>query len=219
LLIAADQSAAVELIKELQDAEGAVQPLYATLFEPAARSLGDLWNEDVCSEFDVTLGLCRLQTAVRLLAGAALPESRPGLVQPLVLIAPEPGELHQLGAAMDSEVLFHAGWSPHCEYPADDKALQDLLSGTWFDVLDLSLSAAFRRESWLPRVSRTIAQARLASQNPALVVVVGGRVFKEEQRAGAAVGADLASRTALHVDRSILETMRLVQQVAETDAH
>jgi hypothetical protein len=212
LLIAADQGAALELIQELKGAQSAVQPLYATLFEPAARSLGDLWNEDSCSEFDVTLGLSRLQTAVRLLAGAALPPMQTGIAQPLVLITPEPGEIHGLGATMDSEVMWNAGWSPHLEFPEDDKALQDLLSGTWFDVLDLSLSAAFRRDSWLPRLTKTIAGARAASRNPALVVAVGGRVFNEEKAAGISVGADLASKTALHVDRSILEAMRMAQR-------
>jgi hypothetical protein len=113
---------------------------------------------------------------------------------------------------MDSEVMWNAGWSPHLEFPEDDKALQDLLSGTWFDVLDLSLSAAFRRDSWLPRLTKTIAGARAASRNPALVVAVGGRVFNEEKAAGISVGADLASKTALHVDRSILEAMRMAQR-------
>jgi methanogenic corrinoid protein MtbC1 len=218
LLIAADQSAALELIQELKGADGEVQPLYATLFEPAARSLGDLWNEDSCSEFDVTLGLCRLQTAVRLLAGAALPPVSASVAQPLVLIAPEPGEMHGLGAAMDSEVLWNAGWAPHTEYPEDDKALQDLLAGNWFDVLDLSLSSAFRRDSWLPRMNKTIAAARLASRNPALVVAVGGRVFNEEKAAGISVGADMASKSALHVDRSILEAMRIAQAHAKLAA-
>jgi hypothetical protein len=218
LLIAADQSAALELIQELKRATGDVQPLYATLFEPAARSLGDLWNEDACSEFDVTLGLCRLQTAMRLLAGAALPQDHAVAAQPLVLIAPEPGETHSLGATMDSEVLWQAGWSPQTEYPQDDKELQDIVSGSWFDVLDLSLSAAFRRDSWLPRVTKTIAGARLASRNPALVVAVGGRIFKEERLAGISVGADLATKTALHMDRSILDAMRLAQSQAELAA-
>jgi methanogenic corrinoid protein MtbC1 len=209
LLIAADQAAAAELIKELQAEQGPFVNLYATLFEPAARRLGDLWSDDTCSEFDVTLGLCRLQTAVRLLSADTVRPLPSRLKQPIVLIAPEPGELHRLGAALDSDTLWNAGWSPHCEYPTDDKTLQDLVSSTWFDVLDLSLSAAFRREHWLPRITETIAHAREASRNPALMVVVGGRVFLEEQTAGSKVGADLATKTALNVDRSIKESLRL----------
>jgi hypothetical protein len=208
LLIAADQIAALELIKELQADEPSTLPLYATLFEPAARRLGDLWSEDVCSEFDVTLGLARIQTAVRLLSHDLVRRHTGHLPGPEVLIAPEPGELHRLGAAMDSEVLWNVGWNPHCEYPADDHALEDILAATWFDVLDLSLSSAFRRERWLPRLAKTIAAARHASRNPTLVVVVGGRVFAEHRAIGAQVGADVASTTALHVDQSIMDGLR-----------
>jgi hypothetical protein len=204
LLIAPDSQAAFELIQELQGDSESLRPLYGALVEPVARALGDLWDEDSCSEFDVTLGLCRIQTAMRLLNAGSQGQLRPLLHAPAVLIAPEPGELHGLGAALDSDLLWHAGWTPHCAFPANDKALQDLVSKQWFDVLDLSLSAAVRREHWLPRLTRTIAQARLASRNPALVVIVGGRVFVEQGDAGANVGADLASMTASSVPGMIL---------------
>jgi hypothetical protein len=207
LLVATDQGAALELISELQGSDELVAPLFATLFEPAARSLGDLWNEDVCSEFDVSLGLLRLQTAIRLLTTGTFVGRPSRLPQPVVLIAPEPGELHRLGAALDTSVLQNAGWSPQCEYPSDDAALQDLLAANWFDVLDLSLSVAFRRDHLLPRLAETITQARRASRNPGLVVVVGGRVFLEQQSAGRLVGADHANTTASNVNRSILRTM------------
>ena len=104
LLIAADQAASLDLIRELRGRDGDVRHLFAPLFEPAARSLGDLWDDDICSEFDLVLGLCRLQTAVRLL-GADTPRAVPrGSLQPNVLITPVPGELHQLVASLDSRM-------------------------------------------------------------------------------------------------------------------
>jgi methanogenic corrinoid protein MtbC1 len=207
LLIDGDEAAALELVRELRGAVRSTPNLFAQVLEPAARRLGDLWSSDDCSELDLTLGLCRLQRAVRIMTedtSRGLPFGAP---QPAVLVVPEPGELHLLGAALDGTTLGNAGWSPHCEYPADDKTLQDLLAAAWFDVLDLSLSVALRREHFLPRLSETIAQARRASKNPALIVAVGGRVFTESSGAGADVGADLASRTSGNVDRSILRAM------------
>jgi methanogenic corrinoid protein MtbC1 len=204
LLIADDQDAARELIQEVQAESPQSLRSFATLFEPAARRLGDLWNEDVCSEFDVTLSLARIQTAVRLLGSAVLRRPPAGARSPDVLIAPEPGELHGLGAALDSEVMFNVGWRPHTEFPKDDQALETLVAATWFDVLDLSLSAAFRRDHWLPRLRKTIAAARHASRNPALIVVVGGRLFAEDITIGAQVGADTATTTSVQVDKSIM---------------
>lgn len=203
LLVAPDENAARNLIKELHTARGSIWPLYATLFEPAARGLGNLWAEDQCTEFDVTLGLCRLQSVVRLLSAGAPPQYPHATPNVAVLIAPVPGEIHRLGAALDSEVLWNYGWAPRCEFPSDDKTLLELVSDTWFDVLDISLSTSFQRRHLLPRLSKTIASARRASKNPALVVVVGGRVFVEERSSLEEVGADLASLTSSGVDQLI----------------
>jgi hypothetical protein len=204
LLAGADPQAAIELIRLLLAEEGSIRPLYASLFEPAARGLGDLWSDDLCSEVEVTLGLCRLQSAIRLVGDGMLDPSAVQLPLRSVLVAPEPGEPHMLGAALDSDMLTDAGWAPECAFPADDGALQALLAASWFDALDLTLSTAFQREHWLPRMTRTIVLAREASRNPALVVVVGGRVFVEQRDAGRRVGADAASTTALEIEQLIL---------------
>ena len=206
-LIAADPAAADQMLAGLQTDNGGIWPLYATLFEPVARRLGDLWSEDSCTEFAVTLGLCRLQTIVRRLGSPEPFRSAEHAAGPAALIVPQPGEVHRLGMALDFEILSHAGWAPQCNYPPDDTALQDLLTATWYDALDLSLSVAFQRLHWLPRLATTIVRARRASRNPALVVVVGGRAFVERRKAGWEVGADLASVTSLHVGRLILQAM------------
>jgi hypothetical protein len=212
LLIGADEAAVLELLRSLRDQDGSVRHLYETLVEPAARVLGNLWMQDLCSEFDVTLGLGQLQRALRSLNEDNLPPLHAhGVFLPAVLIAPEPGEIHALNAVLDSDALWHAGWDPSSEYPASDEALQDLMAGSWFDALDLSLSSSFRRDHWLPRVTRTIALARHASQNPALVVVVGGRIFVEDQGAGLQVGADGVSPTAMHAEQAIRAGLRKVK--------
>ncbi len=198
LLIGSDTAAAVELLRTLQNSEGAIRHLYENLIEPTARRLGDLWGEDLCSELDVTLGLGQLHRAIRTLnEEMERPTIPKGVFLPAVLIVPEPGEAHMLNSVLDSDAMSAIGWDPLTEFPASDEALQDLIAGTWFDALDLSLSPAFRRENWLPRVTQTIALARHASRNPALVVVVGGRIFAEDATAGTRVGADGASPTAL----------------------
>ena len=208
LLVGSQDGAALQMLRELKSrGAGRIGTLYENVLEPAARRLGDLWGEDFCSEFELTLALCRLQTAVRVLTAEQPYRKLDNLNQPSVLIVPEPGEMHLLGAALDSTILDGAGWAPRREFPRNDNALQDLVSSSWFDVLDLSLSVALRREHWLPRVTQTIAHARRASQNPQLLVVVGGRVFAEQADAGTNVGANLASTTAGNVDREILRTL------------
>ena len=207
LLLATDHAASLALIRELRGDHSDHRHLYAPLFEPAARALGDMWADDAVSEFEVSLGLCRLQSAVRLLSADTKRAVLRG-EQPKVMIASMPGELHQLVAALDSEWLMSKGWTPKSEFPADDRALTDLLSTTWVDFLDLSLSAAFRREEALPSMSRTITLARRASLNRNVVVVVGGRAFADDTTAPMDVGADLVSRTSMNLDRRMVQGLK-----------
>jgi hypothetical protein len=104
-----------------------------------------------------------------------------------------------LGAGLDAELLWQAGWNTHSEFPGTDHALQAMLSETWFDVLDLSLSPAMKRSDSLPLMAETISGARAASLNPALTVVVGGRSFFEPGDGSAAVGADASTLSACHI--------------------
>jgi methanogenic corrinoid protein MtbC1 len=204
LLISSDQTATMELIREVQADRSTALVALPALFEPAARRLGDLWGEDICTEFDVTLGLSRMQSAVRLLSADALNIASVAAIAPAVLVVPEPGELHALGVSLSSDALWGVGWNPKCEYPSDDHALEDLVAATWFDVLDLSLSTAFSREDWLPRLKKSVTRARQASRNPALLVIVGGRLFADNHATKTQVGADLAATTATNLDQTIL---------------
>lgn len=162
------------------------------LFEPAARHMGKLWSDEVCSEMDVTAGVCRLQALTRHL-GAAF-RARAGSTDQArsVLLATQPGEPHMLGVGLAAQFFWQAGWSVVCEFPASDDALATLVNRRWFDLLDLSLSGVFTRDHRLLTMSKTIATARAASQNPAMVVLVNGRVFLNRPELAAVVGANAA---------------------------
>lgn len=162
--------------------------LYGGLFEPAARVMGDLWLADECEDWQVTLGMCRLLTLSHDAAAAARRLPSPARRQALVVT--QPGEPHLLQAALHAELFWRAGWQVRQESPADDEALAGLVNAEDYDLLDVCLSAAYRRDDWLPRMARTIARARTRSANADLAVMVSGRCFHEDLRASARVGAD-----------------------------
>lgn len=200
LLIEPDQAQAFALVKAAYAHHGSMSWLALQLVEPAARRLGDLWHADDCSEIEVTLGLVRLQGFVRQLDA----EVSPALAQhlPTVLVVPQPGELHMLGASLDADLLWRAGWNPQVEFPASSGALDSLVASTWIDALDLSMSTAFRREHRLGQLTETIAHARTASLNPHLVVVVSGRAFTADATADATTDATAAQGSAVGADAS-----------------
>jgi len=167
--------------------------LRTSLFEPAARILGDMWLEDTCTEADVTLGLHWLQVAVRLL-GASRTHRCHGASQGRVLVAPVPGEVHFLGAALASDALHEAGWSVTIAVPGNSDSLLEQLRSGRFDAMHLSLSDALRREHMLPLIARTVEMARSGSPNPSLRVSVGGRAFSDRSVTPADVGADARLR-------------------------
>jgi hypothetical protein len=204
LLIAPNLDDAFELIEcSLAKAASPIE-LFTKLFEPAARNLGNLWNEDACSEFEVTIGLCHLQTAMRRISfdqlSAPLSRSQPRSV----LVVSQPGEPHSFCAALNSELLRQAGWNITSEFPDTDKALADLVADGWYDALDISLSPSLRREHWLPRMAETIRKVRRSSRNPAIAVIVSGRVFAERADACSTVGADAATVASVQIERSLM---------------
>ena len=204
-LTSADAQAGRRLIEAFYAETHSLRTLCSHLIEPAARGLGDLWQADECEEMDVTIGLSRLQSAVREASAGKIPAHV--LNAPAVLVVPQPGEIHLLGAMLDAESLYQQGWHPQAAFPASNTALEKMVSNTWFDALDLTLSTAFRREHWLPRVAETIACVRAASRNPALVIIAGGRVFNETAAKASQVSADAASSTASDVAPLILRSL------------
>jgi hypothetical protein len=140
------------------------------------------------------------------LTSGAMPKTTAGA--PAVLVVSQPGAVHLPSAALDAESLYQQGWLPQFECPPSDKSLQDMVSNTWFDAVDLTLSTAFRREHWLPRVAETISRVRSASRNPALVIMVGGRAFADTGDNHGTVTANASSTTSADVAPLILQSLR-----------
>ena len=136
LLISVDATSAFELVKSALYRYGSLGSLATGLLEPAARDLGDLWQSDDCSEIEVTLGLGRLQAIAREFGLGVQPLIAADA--PVVLVAPQPGEAHMLGAVLDAEMLWQAGWSPRVDFPSSSSALDTLVASTWIDALDLA---------------------------------------------------------------------------------
>ncbi len=197
LAIAAEPTEARLLLHAAYAEFRSISALTELLIEPAARSLGDLWAADDCGEYEVTLGLCRLQTFLREVAAESLQQH---IAHPLVvLVAPLPGEIHMLGATLDAEVLWQAGHDTRVRFPSTEQALERIVASNWFDVIDLSLSPAFTREHRIDRMSHIIDSVRRASKNPALVVIAGGRAFYDRTASSADVQADVSSTSAAHL--------------------
>jgi MerR family transcriptional regulator, light-induced transcriptional regulator len=199
----------------------AIESIFLHVLQPVARRLGDLCNQDICHDVEVTVGMWRLQSLVRDLSADFQAEAPPVASNHSVLVATQPGEPHMLGMRLDAEFFWRAGWDVMCEFPATDEELENLVREQWFDVLDLSLSSAFQRDHRLAAMTATIQAVRRVSFNPDIRVMVCGRVFLEHPEFSLLIGADVGCSTAAKVvtrAESVLKTIDSPALVSARDA-
>jgi len=215
VLISPRAAASSDFLDSLLDQGAGFNALYQEVFEPAQLQLGKLWEQELCDDFHLTVGLARLQMEIRRV-NAAMPAEH--LLKPMhsVLLSPQSNEPHFAGLTMSSEIFERQGWDVMCQLPGNDQALNDLLQGQWFDVLKLSQSGALRRDGRLTAIRATIDAARAISLNPALIVMVDGRTFSERPQIYRTVHANamcVSALDAVRIAERLLETTRSVTPV------
>ncbi|TPG38297.1 cobalamin-binding protein [Sphingomonas koreensis] len=161
-----------------------VETVLIDLLAPAARILGEFWEDDRCDFVDVTMGLWRLQEVVHELA-ARLPADRQSSER-RALFAAMPGDHHSFGAVVVDELFCRAGWITDRLSEAETADLVARVSSEWFDLVGLTISL----DCHIGALPSVIVALRNASRNPQLCVMVGGRIFVRDPALAAQVGAD-----------------------------
>lgn len=168
-------------------AEGvSIESIYVDLLAPAARYLGRLWDEDLCTFSDVTVGLGRLQRILReqspafARTGTGVEDGRS------VLLVPSPGEQHTLGLVMVGEFFRRAGWHVSGGAWTNGVDAATLVKDEWFDAIGFSLGA----EIHLGQLRDIIESVRQTSCNRRITVLVGGPLFGANPDFWEQVGAD-----------------------------
>jgi methanogenic corrinoid protein MtbC1 len=186
LALTSDAPTAIAFCDAVRARGVTLERLYLDLLAPAARRIGQLWVDDLCSFADVTMALGRLQQVLRALSPAFMPGAGVRDRRRRAALVPMPGEQHTFGLAMVTEFFLRAGWDVWSEPSATAEELNRLVGAQWFAVVGLSVSC----ESRIDQVPGVIRSVRRASRNPAVGVMVGGRVFAERPELAGQVGAD-----------------------------
>lgn len=179
-----DGDALRDRVEGLMDRGLSVEQVYLDLLSPTAKLLGQMWDEDLCSFMDVTMGLCRLQQLVYDIGGRSQPLERGDRGQALFTLTP--GDQHAFGLVLVSEFFRRAGWRTMTAAGASAAELVDIVASRHFDLVGFSMAD----EHWLTPLTPLIAELRAASCNTRLRVIVGGRVFSDVPERVAEVGAD-----------------------------
>lgn len=186
LVIGPDDGRASDFVESARARGNSIETLYLELMAPAARRLGELWEEDVCNFTDVTVGLGRLQQILRNLSPAFLGECEDFRRGRSALLVPLPGEQHTFGLLMVAEFFRRAGWEVWSSALRSDGDLAALVRRKWFAVAGISLSS----EVQLDHLAVNIRDIRRASRNRRIGVMVGGPLFMQHPELVTQVGAD-----------------------------
>jgi len=187
---------AASLMEEVDGfiADGAsVETICLDLLAPAARKLGEMWDNDECDFLDVTMGLWRLQEVMREIAARSPAERSVLNAARSALFSAMPGDIHSFGTLMIEEVFARAGWQSEALIKPERRELLDRLAGRPFDLVGLTLA----RDCPSAALANLIKAMRNASANPHMIVLVGGRMINENPDLAIDVGADGTGADAL----------------------
>jgi len=179
-----------DMVGQLRDRGVAVETLYLELLGPAARQLGELWEEDLCDFSTVTVALGRLQRLMREWSPAFGAEvDHPPHGRRALFVQPG-DEQHSFGLSMVAEFFRRDGWDVlgGVGGAVTDPAAK--VRDEWIDIIGFSVGSDTRM-AWL---KASIQAARAAARNPDLVVLVGGPPFAMRADLAAEVGADGTAR-------------------------
>jgi methanogenic corrinoid protein MtbC1 len=207
LLMDHDSGAAAEFVDDLLLRGMPMEVVLLDLMAPSARLLGEMWTADLCDFVDVTLGLSRMQQMLRKFSGSMDSGTGGSGAGHTALLVPAPGEQHTFGLRIAEEFLLRDGWDVRCNLRASHAEMLELVSASYYDFIGFTLSG----EVLLQALTSAIADARRASQNRTIRVMVGGVIFSEHPELLGQVGADAIARDANDAVRQANQWSRAAQ--------
>lgn len=181
-----------------------VGTVFLELLTPAARELGELWEQDRVDFATVTVSLGRLQRLLRQLSpdfGKEVDHPRHGR---RVLLTQPDTEQHMFGLSMVAEFFRREGWDVLGGVAGVGIDATAWVRRDWFDAVGFSIGS----EAGLPWLRDTIADVRRLSRNRSLVVLVGGPIFSIHPEWAVDVGADATTdgRSAPQIAETIVSS-------------
>ena len=189
LAINGNQQSCIDLIQKLIAKQVSIESIYLDLIPRTARKLGELWEQDVVSFADVTIGLWRLQHVLyELTKDFQLKNSMP--IENLnALLIPAPKSQHTLGLFIVAEFFRKAGWRVWGEPNLSLEQINNLIFSQWFDVIGISIGYSDQ----LVGLNELIASLRSRSMNAHVSFMVGGPLYNSDPELFDEIDAEIKS--------------------------
>jgi methanogenic corrinoid protein MtbC1 len=187
LVLHEDDHAVRDCVISLRDRGVPIEAIFLDLLSPVARHLGEMWERDLCTFTEVTVGLGRLQKVLRENSAAfgQFDSAREGVQGKRILLMPCPGEQHTFGLSLVAEIFHRAGWEVVTCFLANDAAAV-MVKKDWYDLVGFSLGS----ETGVAKLKAAMRLVREVSQNPRLPIIAGGPIFLVHPEYGEQIQAD-----------------------------
>ena len=179
-------SETTQFIDELLHQGVTTDRIFLDLIAPAARQLGQMWDQDLCDFTEVTCGLVRMHEITHRLGFEYQNGPQLGGDVQRIMLASAPGSQHFLGMTIVSDFFRKAGWDVVIEISVSEKELVHAVSNEWFDVIGISCAT----EAQLKNLPGLIRALKAASGNPEPGVLLGGPIFTVQTHNARSLGAD-----------------------------
>lgn len=184
-LLGHDAKAALSFIADRR-AEGCdLDTIYVGYIAAAARELGQRWEDDRLSLFDVTIGTGQLYALMRALRAENKPFDSDFDVQRYALFATVPGEDHAIGITIAADLFRAEGWEIDLQTGTDHASLVAQAEYSRPRVIGLSLTTERR----LDALVRLVVAMRLVLPRSIIGVATGGTL--DADRVASLVDVDL----------------------------
>jgi methanogenic corrinoid protein MtbC1 len=181
-----DPDSAIDYVRHLLNNGVTFQEVLLDLMAPAARVLGERWEQDKASFVEVALGVARMHRILREFDGVPSQLWSDAGYGRHALLLPTPGEKHSFGLRLVQEFLLRESWTVTNRPVEDVGELGRMVAREHYDIVGLSISGETVVEQFL----ESIKIVRKLSKNRVVKVIVGGHLFVERPELVDSCGSD-----------------------------
>lgn len=183
-LLAGDFSSCMEIARNYIMESSRVKDFYLYIIQPSMYEIGLMWEGA-----EISVAQEHLASAVvsRILACVAGEMKHTSKEKGKALVTAAPGEFHEIGAWMVSDLLEQDGWQvTYLGANTPDQDLLKLLDDNLPDILALSVTMPFN----LDRAESIVSAIHKNPLHRGLKILIGGRVFIDNPELEKTLGAD-----------------------------
>ena len=145
------------------------------LIPTIARKLGKQWEDDSLSFADVSIGVNKLERVIHKLDYLFQANQLDRQQNKAIFITVFPGSQHSLGSLIFANFLTFTGWQVHRPNQVNLDAIVYGVSSRMLQAIAISVST----NEQLERLPNLIDLVRQKSQNPKIIVLIGGPLYNK----------------------------------------